>query len=210
MRFLEFFFPKTCLSCHVEGFDFCPKCVAQTKRLQPFSINIAGQEIEVLSCFEYGQISSQLLKSLKYYEKAENAKLLAEFIYKFYLQQLKEADFLIPIGTHFLKRVKRKYNTPHLICLHLEKKLQAKTLAFALSKKGFWPKSQVGLTREERILNLKNTFKTPANLNLQGKNVVIIDDVITTGATAENAVLEILKHNPKQVKVATFAAKMLD
>ncbi len=64
---------------------------------------------------------------------------------------------------------------------------------------------QTELSREERLTNVKDAFACIAPEAIVGKDVVIVDDVVTTGATLTSAAHAILKHNPRSVTCIALA-----
>jgi competence protein ComFC len=197
---LQFFLPKVCVICKEEGRDVCLKCLAEFVPASPFFI----EEVEAFACFLYSGGVTQILYDLKYNDKSEFAKIVASFILKFYSQELLEG-VLVPIPISSLSLIKRGYSVPHLICFYLQKglKLKCKTAL----KKGK-AKSQVGLNREERFKNARNFFELKDNLlDLKGETLLLIDDLITTGATMQSAIEELKKLNPAKIKVFAFAMR---
>lgn len=160
--------------------------------------------IEVLSCFNFYYPADKIIKDLKYNEAFFNAKIIADLIYENHKEELKKADFLIPVPASIVSRFKKNYNPPSIIANHLHKKV----LHFAFKKKV--GKSQVGLSRKERMENMKDTFIPTKKLSqIQNKNIIIIDDTITTGATVSSLAREIKKFNPTHVKAICFTFKEL-
>ena len=200
---LQFFVPHKCVICKKEEAKICNSCF---DLLIPSTKTIID-EIEVFSCFEYNDEISKILIALKYQGKAEICSIISEFLIKFYKAEIKEGDFLVPIPISFISQIKRKYNIPNLICLHLKSKLNLQILNILKKKKA---KSQVGLKKIERLQNAQNFFEVKKfNNNIKGKTIILIDDVFTTGSTIKSAVLEIKKLNPLKIKVFTFAKKSL-
>jgi ComF family protein len=202
-NFIDFFFPNVCVVCGIEGKDLCFKCYSFCTPAKPFFI----KSVPIFPCFYYSSSIAKIIKDIKYYQKSENAKIMAKFIVTFFKEELKEGEIFIPIPINFFKRLKRRYNIPHLICLYLENKFNKKNLN-VIHKKDW--KSQVGLGRFERKKNVTNSFRIKNGIEITGKTIILIDDVITTGATIEAAILEISKWKPKQIKVFTFAYKELE
>ncbi len=201
-KIFSFFFPARCLICKEEGADVCEFCFNQ---FIP-SNKIILDNVEVLPCFEYGLEVGKILKGIKYQGRAETAKIIASFIYRYYKQELQEGDLLVPIPASFLTLVKRRYNVPNLICLYLQKKLKIKTVNLLKKVNN---KSQVGLQKEQRWANAENFFTLKKFNNLQDKTVLLIDDVLTTGATIQAGVNKINELKPKKIIALTFAFKSL-
>lgn len=199
-----FFFPKVCKICSDEGFDICPKCL---NLLIPANKTII-ENIEVFSCFQYNTPISKLLKDAKYNGKSELANIMFKYLMQFYQKEIMKGNVLIPIPNSFYGQVKRKYNIPNLICLLLSKKLNMQVMH--LLKKKNSP-SQVGLKKLERNQNAENFFfltNTKNNL-LQNKNIILVDDVFTTGATIQAAIKKLDQLQPNKITVFTFAKRDL-
>jgi competence protein ComFC len=205
-QIFDFFFPKTCIICSSEGLSVCTTCFSSMEKCEDFEI---FDGIKAFSCFKYNEISGKIIKDLKYNGRAENAKEIAEMLYEANIP-FEKFDFIIPVGTSFLKRVIRKYNAPNLIANHLNKRMKKRVLHSFFGKKFFGvKKSQVGLSRFERMENLKNAFYVKSAVNLEGKRILLIDDVITTGATVRTCVKEISKFNPSEIIILSFARRDL-
>ena len=118
----------------------------------------------------------------------------------------KEIDLIIPIPLHFIKKILRGYNQTYLlsqhICFNLNKPLNNRVL---LRTK--YTKPQFGLNRKNRNENLENSFSVnKKHLNeLKGKNILLVDDIATTCATA-NICSKLLKEaGAKKVFVIAIA-----
>jgi ComF family protein len=71
-----------------------------------------------------------------------------------------------------------------------------------------WTASQTGLGRKERLQNIKNAFVVNDTSKIEGKRILLVDDVYTTGATANECAKVLLKGGSKQVDVLTLARAM--
>jgi predicted amidophosphoribosyltransferase len=125
-----------------------------------------------------------------------------------------KCDILLPVPSTFMKRFFRKYNPSALICIYIISLLRKRGnepayLPFLLKRRGF-RKSQVYLSKKNRLENLEKVFYIKKGKEfLSGLNVIVIDDVITTGATARAIGSEILKYNPLSLSFLTFAKTLL-
>lgn len=203
---LHFFFPKLCIVCGVEESKICNECFSNFETSPEVKID----NIDVLSCFNYGNGVSSIMQNIKYHNKTEFSKVIASYIMQLYRVELQKGDIFIPIPNHFLGQIKRKYNIPNLICLHLKTQLNIKILNILLKTN---LKSQVGLNKKQRLKNAVNFFTIKSQFGnkniLQDKTVILIDDVMTTGATIRAAIKEVAKLNPAKIKVITFATRNL-
>ena len=100
--------------------------------------------------------------------------------------------------------LKRKYNQSALLANVIAKILKKPVLYNILIRNKF-KESQGHLSIKERKLNVKNSFMVKNNSIIKGKNILIVDDVMTTGATL-NECAKVLKHaGARKIFVATFA-----
>lgn len=118
-------------------------------------------------------------------------------------QALQQIDYLIPVPLHITKLRKRGFNQTQLISNALLKHLSIPTLNDQFIVRNKETIAQEGLTRIQRSKNLSDAFSlTEAGIKtLQGKNVVLLDDVVTTGATINSLCQCLLEANVKKIDV---------
>ena len=102
---------------------------------------------------------------------------------------------------------KRGYNQSELLAKHIGKNMNIDVKGYLSKIKE--TKDQIGLTEEMRWLNSMNSFSLKNQYPLKGKNVLLVDDVITTGATAFSCAKEIKKGGAKNVIILTAAKSKL-
>ena len=149
----------------------------------------------------------ELIKQLKYNNQLLYADLLglllAESVKQRYPSaELEEIDYLIPIPLHNKKHRSRGFNQTQLIANTLIKQIPL-TIAKQKITRNKLTKPQEGLTRVERTHNLKEAFSlsTQAKEDLQGKYIVLLDDVVTTGATINSLCQTLIAANVKRIDV---------
>lgn len=149
----------------------------------------------------------QLIKQLKYHNQLINAELLGQLLahsltHRYNKHFIEQADFFIPVPLHSKKLRHRGFNQAQLIAESVLKQLQLKRPIIHL-KRNKITEAQEGLTRAQRKRNLSNAFIIPQQLigKLAGKQVVIIDDVVTTGATVNALCKSLLKEQVKRIDV---------
>jgi ComF family protein len=159
---------------------------------------------KALSVFSYDQNSKSLLQGLKYQDKTHLAPYLAKLLYGISHDMLKDADILVPVPLNKIRLLSRLYNQSSLLCLYLRKltNIAFEPNILIRSKNSV---SQTGLSKKKRLKNVKGAFVANAKYHIEGKNIILVDDVITTGATIEACTKELLKAGAAKVSVLSVA-----
>ena len=113
-------------------------------------------------------------------------------------------DIMIPVPLHPSRLCSRGYNQSELISRVLSKHLCIPVRTRVLIKTGNTP-PQTGLERSIRIKNLKGSFRVIDRLALTGKKVLLVDDLMTTGATLNECARELLRSGANSVTGFTVA-----
>lgn len=116
-----------------------------------------------------------------------------------------EIDCLTYVPLTKKSAYKRGYNQSKLLAKSLSKRVQTPVVCGAIKriKSG---KAQKGLTQEQRVENVKGAFKVVKRDKFKGKNVLLVDDILTTGSTVNEICRILLKAGAKAVYVATVAS----
>lgn len=142
--------------------------------------------------FEYKSGIKELICNIKYREKPSLAKAAAQLLAREIVEQgIELPQAIIPVPMHLKRLRSRGYNHSNLIAKHLSRILNIPHIENLVVKTKFTP-TQAGLSLKKRKTNLKNSFELTKTIGF--KRVAIIDDVMTTGATAEE-IAKILKKN---------------
>jgi competence protein ComFC len=148
----------------------------------------------------------KMLHALKYKSKPEVGVLLG----KWYGQDLKknntfsDCDIIIPVPLHKKRLKKRGYNQSEFIAKGLAEELQIPVISDVLFKKHF-TETQTFKSREERWQNTINSFEIKNENLIKDKKILLVDDVITTGATTEACIFQLNKSSEAPVSVASIA-----
>lgn len=198
---LNFLFPPLCVVCQKRLLEseehICIECLSslprtdyhnqEENRLEEF---LGGKFIfnrAAAFCYFY---KSGGLQKIVHEFKYKNNPELAFYMGKLYGTELKDSDFLhnidylIPIPLHPKRQKKRGYNQAEEICKGISQATGIPVCTSAISRTVNNP-SQTKHSRIERWENVKDIFATTNNPSLKDKNILLVDDVITTGSTIE-------------------------
>jgi ComF family protein len=227
---LNLIFPPQCLSCKARvptSGTLCLECWQQVQFITdpmcaccglPFEHSIGEHALcgecmnerpiyaHARAAFRYDEYSRKLITSFKYSDHTELAKIYATWLAKAGGELIATSDYIIPVPLHYWRFISRRYNQSALLAQALGKKTGIKYLPTAL-KRTRHTKAQTGLSKTERSKNVSGAFtlNTRYKSLIKGKNILLIDDVLTTGATINQCSKQLLKSGAMQVNVLTLA-----
>lgn len=192
---LSSLFPPACAACPRVGREpFCRLC---GEALEPASpVTIEGAE-RTRALWAYGGPVSIAVQRLKYQNRADLGRSLGEAMRP--LLEGIEGEVVVPVPLTRRRLRERGYNQAR----ELARGLGLPVFPRALERVGD-ARDQVGLDKRARLENLKDAFRLGA-APLKGRSVILLDDVITTGATATAALRALQKAGPKRVVVLALA-----
>lgn len=180
------------------------KCESNYKSIKKYDKN----KLEFLFLFEYKKYIRKLILNYKFKDKSYIGKVFAEYINrnKFCCLKLKSYDIIIPVPMSIKNKLLRGYNQTEIISEDISKSLKIKFIKDGI-KKIKKTKRQSSLTREERLLNVKNAYKINENYlsYFENKSIIIFDDIYTTGATIDECIKLFLKLNVKKILILILA-----
>ncbi|MEH0158104.1 phosphoribosyltransferase family protein [Limibacter armeniacum] len=155
--------------------------------------------------FNKGGCVQQLLHALKY-EGAESLSSMFGYWYGSQLRQEFEGQFdlVVPVPIHPVKRRRRGYNQCDGFALGLSEILEV-NCDVNLLKKVSHTESQTKKSRMARFENMEDAFSVDSAVELRGLRVLLVDDVVTTGATLEACIKVLVSKGCKEVSIATIA-----
>lgn len=156
------------------------------------------------SALFYNDFSKDWLMRLKYGDQTQMAKKMAYWMVKCDPDFFKDIDCIVPVPIHFWRLLKRRYNQSALIANHISHLWKKPVLHSALYK-SHATTSQGDKKRKERIENVKDSFAIKNKSAIIGKNILLIDDVLTTGATLAECNRVLYEGGAASVKYLTFA-----
>lgn len=159
------------------------------------------------ACIEYGNAERDLIHNFKYKDKAYLGRKLSEMMYDRIDVEDLELDLLIPVPMHKKKQNKRGYNQSEILAKGLSKAMKIPCHNnLLIREQNTEPMSS--LDAEARRENVKNAFTVPARwvTMVQGKNILLVDDIFTTGSTADACSGVLLKNGANKVYIFCLAA----
>ena len=168
------------------------------------------------SALRYDAASGHLVHSLKYYDQPTHLPLLSLWLERNF-QQLaqtcaaKDEIVIAPVPLHRWRLWKRKYNQSALLALALAKRVGRPCIVDALLRTKHRP-PQASLNRKKRLLNMRGAFSVNIKRqhHLEGKTIILVDDVMTTGATLNACAKALKRCGAKQVLGLTLARTVLE
>lgn len=157
---------------------------------------------------EYADAVRGLIHLLKYDNVLPAAPVLGELLAQAISQLDLSADtppLLVPVPLHASKRRERGFNQAEMITRAAVRHLPNRVGIASVLKRQRPTHSQVGLTREERIANLRDAFRVLDPARVKGRTVIVIDDVMTTGSTVSECARVLKKAGAERVWAATVA-----
>jgi competence protein ComFC len=227
VRLLDFIFPKYCVNCRKVGDYICPNCftfisfdfamiclVCNKNSADGLTHPGCKSKYSIdgaFSAIAYKGIVKKLIYNFKYKPYLSDLKKsLVELFYESIIQQeifqkvYKSSPILIPIPLSKKRLKSRGYNHSELLAQGLSRSLNLK-LVNGLQRVRE-TKSQFGLTLKERKENIKNVFAVSANILVSKyPNILLVDDILTTGSTLLEAAKILKKNGAKKVYGLTLA-----
>jgi len=212
---IRLFYPASCEVCHVtldlEERILCAACTNNLDAIAwPLEETLVDEHFEhldhVWTVYAYASPIRELLHGVKYFRKdyllqacQERAIKLAQAITSNFWY-----DSILPIPIDRLKRVKRHFNQAEILANKLASRLTPPVQKSLLIKRHSIP-SQTSLTQQERAINVYGAFKLRRLPKTHGKSFLLLDDVLTTGATANEAARILKIHGARRVDFLALA-----
>lgn len=193
-KLLDWIYKKKCYFCKSskEAVKMCSKCYEELDFL-PVKVNRIIEGKKVYCAGVYSKNLQKLIRGLKYHNQSDLAYYLAKFMSEYISKITDKKDFeVIPVPIFPKREKKRKYNHMNLVGEEFCR-LTSATLNKDLIKRVKDTKPQYKLKRAERLQNLSNAFEVDKS-KYNGKTLLLIDDICTTGATFEEMIKELNKN----------------
>ena len=162
------------------------------------------------SVYYYEGVLRQLVHCFKYQGKVQVGRMLAHSLVEYCRPEspFSSAECVIPVPLGIKKLRHREFNQSFILAKAIGKYLGVSIYPFAL-KRIKEPGSQMELSRQERMQNVQGAFKVRKKKEIYKKEVLLVDDVFTTGATISECSRVLLQNGVKKVWVLTLARTIL-
>ena len=185
----------------------CSHCGRKTILPEEYCLTCKGNLTSIdkgRSCFNYEGSVRKLITGAKYYGKKYLLEVFSEYLYSVYCKNLFAVDYLTYIPMTTKAQRKRGYNKSKVLCELLSEKVSVPVFDGVVKKKE--TKRQAKLDRSQRLKNLDGAFRIEDKKVIKGKSVLIVDDVTTTGATAEAMAKKLKSAGASKVYLITVAS----
>ncbi|MDB5571774.1 MAG: Phosphoribosyltransferase [Hyphomicrobiales bacterium] len=228
---LDAIWPPSCPACHASvqqnGF-LCAQCWARTPFIerpfcersgapfpQDWGEGMLSPEVmaeppvwnraRAVTRYDEGP-ARRLVQRLKYADRVENAGPMGLWMARAGAELLRDADLIVPTPLHRRRLFSRRFNQAAALAASVSRASGVPFDPLALERVKPTP-PQVGLSRAQRADNVQGAFRTPqeARPRIAGRKLVLVDDVLTSGATSNAAARALLRAGAARVDLLVFA-----
>jgi ComF family protein len=154
----------------------------------------------------FDEISRALVHALKYGDRLDLAPMMGRWLSQAGRELLADADALVPVPLHWRRLWARRFNQSAMLAAEVSSQTGVPVVTGAL-KRVKPTAQQVGLSRTERAANIQGAFRVPPDgkAAVTGRRLVLVDDVLTSGATVDGCARALLRAGAANVDVLVFA-----
>lgn len=209
LNLLKLIYPDVCAFCNkIQKESLCKKCEEKIKKYKKDIVIRSKNNYfeELISIFKYEGLIREKIIQYKFQDKSYIYNTFAKIILKNekVCGLLKKYDIIIPVPIHRKRKLQRGYNQTQLIAKETAKNIDIKLCDDVLVKSKNTI-AQSKLNKNKRKQNIKNAFKVLNLEKIQGKNILLFDDIFTTGSTVNECSKILKKVGAKTVGVLTIA-----
>lgn len=196
---IDFIVPPCCLQCglpfdfEVDGEALCGQCHAEPPSYE-----------RARSAFIYNDASKGIILRLKHADQIHPAPALAKWMARAGKELLEDVDMIMPVPLHRWRLLKRRYNQSALLAGVIGKHTGINVVMDGLVRTKPTP-SQGRMNRKQRYKNVKNAFSVRPGVQVKGQKILLIDDVMTSGATVDACAHRLKVEGASMVNVLTLA-----
>ena len=154
----------------------------------------------------YDDVARALVQAFKYGDRLDLAPIMGRWMARAGQELLADADAIVPVPLHWRRTFARRFNQSAALSKIISERSAVPVLFEALKRVKATPQ-QVGLSKSERALNVQGAFRVPPDrkIDISRRRIVLVDDVLTSGATVDSCARALLRAGARQVDVLVFA-----
>jgi ComF family protein len=154
----------------------------------------------------YDDVARALVQRFKYHDRLDLAPMMGRWMARAGSELLADADALLPVPLHWRRLWARRFNQAAALAGTISEIAEVPVLHGAIARVRATPQ-QVGLSKPQRADNVQGAFRVPQErkADIAGRRLVLIDDVLTSGATADTCARALLRAGAAHVDVLVFA-----
>lgn len=158
------------------------------------------------AAMRFDEVSRALVHGLKYGDRLDLSPMMGRWIYHAGRELLADADALVPVPLHWRRLWARRFNQSAMLAAAVSAE-SGVPIATGVLKRVKATAQQVGLSRAERAANVQGAFRVPKESRgaVAGRRLVLVDDVLTSGATLEGCARALLRAGAANVDALIFA-----
>lgn len=223
--FTQLFYPHTCAGCGTDALNAAvPVCLQCLEQLTTTNFHLHAHNpvekcfwgrIPILAATAYCYLSTDsvirnVLHQLKYKGNRQAGLFMGAMMGKSLMEsnRFTDIDLLVPMPLHPGREKKRGYNQAGLLCLGMASVMQLPVSKNAVKRLSA-TNTQTHMNRIERWQNMQGRFHLQNPTDLANKHVLLVDDVVTTGATLEACGQALLAASNLRLSIATLAYRAL-
>lgn len=223
---IKFIFPGVCIGCGKFGEFICADCEKKLPRLLPPVCQRCGKpEPSALYCSECWKKQNGIdsirsvfifegmiraaVHELKYYNLRAISGLLGKYMAAYYSENNLSGDYLVPVPLHPKRFRQRGYNQSELLAMSMSEITGVPMLKGAIERVIDNEPQTRTVSVDERRHNVEDVFFCGSSL-VMGKDIMIVDDVCTSGATLDACARSLKKAGVKRVFGITLAREVLN
>jgi ComF family protein len=152
----------------------------------------------------FDEVARALVHGLKYGDRLDLAPMMGRWMAAAGRALTAEADAIVPVPLHWRRQWTRRFNQSALLAEAIAKASGVPVADSALKRVKATPQ-QVGLSQSARALNVQGAFAVSSKAAVEGRRLILVDDVVTTGATVDACARALLRARAAHVDVLAFA-----
>jgi ComF family protein len=225
---LDLLFPPLCIGCRgpVADAGFCATCWSKVTFLDgpacaccglPFGVALEGEMLcaaclamppafdSARALLSYDEHSRAAILALKHADRLELVPAFAHWLARSGRQLLDRCDLVVPVPLHRARLWQRRYNQSAELARRLSREWNLCCDPFALTRGRATPSQGAMSSAKARRRNVQRAFRVPDGARIAGQRVLLLDDVVTTGATVESCARALKRAGATEVHVLALA-----